>query len=179
MVLFSEVMLRKVKKGRLGKLRVSDFEMIGRYYWWFQTYILPQHQNPAPYHYLEFCVLFLLTWCNNLSFSIFLKDSTMASTSLFKRFKEFTEYTTTQGLVYIFSKDISSFGKTFWILAVTLMFSIGMFWTVEMYTNWDDQQVLLKMNWNKNSKLTNADSLACIGRTWKIIRTIFFKLSWI
>ena len=54
---------------------------------------------------------------------------------------EFTEYTTIQGLVYVFSKNISLFGKVFWILSVSFMLSVGMLWTVEMYTNWQSNQV--------------------------------------
>jgi hypothetical protein len=55
--------------------------------------------------------------------------------------KEYTEYATIQGLVYIFSPHISVLGKIYWIISVLGMISAGMYWTVGMYTGWQYQQV--------------------------------------
>jgi hypothetical protein len=55
---------------------------------------------------------------------------------------EFMGHVTIQGLVYLSSKDISLYGKMFWCISICFMLSIGMFWTVEMYTNWQGQQVV-------------------------------------
>jgi hypothetical protein len=73
-------------------------------------------------------------------------------------FYDFSEHTTIQGLVYIFSNSISFFGKTFWLLSICFMFSIGLFWTVQMYTNWQGQQVLPCFTW-----LTGLTFLSCLS----------------
>jgi hypothetical protein len=35
------------------------------------------------------------------------------------------------------------FGKLFWFLSICSMISLGMYWTVVMYTGWQGQQVLI------------------------------------
>ncbi len=67
--------------------------------------------------------------------------SEKAVQSLLKISQEYTEYATIQGLAYIFSPHISVFGKIYWILSVLVMISVGMYWTVGMYTRWQEQQV--------------------------------------
>ena len=71
----------------------------------------------------------------------FISDSKASFKSLLENLSEFSEHTTIQGLVYVFSKNLSFFGKTFWLFSVCFTLSTGMFWTAEMYTNWHDQQV--------------------------------------
>jgi hypothetical protein len=54
---------------------------------------------------------------------------------------DYASHSTIQGLVYIFSEKISFFGKVFWILAVCALLSLGLFWTVDMYIGWQQNQV--------------------------------------
>jgi hypothetical protein len=58
---------------------------------------------------------------------------------------EFTEYATIQGLAYIFSKNISVFGRLYWLFSVAGMISLGLFWTADMYITWQGQQVLFRI----------------------------------
>ena len=52
---------------------------------------------------------------------------------------DFVDHTTIQGLAYISSEKIS--GKLFWLIAVCSMLSLGMFWCLQMYIVWQNQQV--------------------------------------
>jgi len=70
-------------------------------------------------------------------------DSNRNAKSIMDLVDEFTEYATIQGLVYIFSKSITMFGKLFWFLSICSMISLGMYWTVVMYAGWQGQQVLI------------------------------------
>ena len=62
-----------------------------------------------------------------------------------KTIQDYSEYGTIQGIVYIFSIDQTTFGKFFWIVAVCSMLGLGMFWSIQMYLDWMDQQVTLKL----------------------------------
>ena len=62
--------------------------------------------------------------------------------SSFDIIKEYSEYATIQGLVYLSLPDQSSFGKFFWTLVIFLMMIMGLCWCIEAYQNWKDQPVL-------------------------------------
>ena len=61
-----------------------------------------------------------------------------------KTIHDYSEYGTIQGIVYIFSFHQTTLGRWFWILAVCSMLGLGMFWSVQLYLGWLDQQVIKK-----------------------------------
>jgi hypothetical protein len=58
-----------------------------------------------------------------------------------KQLQEYSTHSTIQGLVYITDYRIGWFGRGFWILAVLLMITLGVYWNVVTYKNWKDKQV--------------------------------------
>ena len=61
---------------------------------------------------------------------------------MIKKIKTYSEYATIQGLGYIVYSKQTLIGKTFWIAAVLSMLSIGVLWSVQMYNDWQENQVL-------------------------------------
>jgi hypothetical protein len=60
----------------------------------------------------------------------------------FEIFKDYSEYSTIQGILYIFQPNQTTFGKIFWIAVVVFMFMLGAFWSVEAYNGWQDNPVI-------------------------------------
>jgi amiloride-sensitive sodium channel len=56
--------------------------------------------------------------------------------------KDYSEYSTIQGIVYIFQTNQTTFGKIFWISVVTFMVLLGGYWSVEAYNTWQDNPVI-------------------------------------
>jgi hypothetical protein len=59
----------------------------------------------------------------------------------YKIIKDYSEYSTIQGILYIFQENQSIFGKIFWIAVVLLMLLLGTFWSVSAYQEWQEKQV--------------------------------------
>ena len=57
-------------------------------------------------------------------------------------FLDYTEYSTIQGLIYIFFSYQTTLGKSFWSIILILMFMLGCYWCTEAYQNWSDHPVL-------------------------------------
>lgn len=71
----------------------------------------------------------------------------MAAQSIVDIGRDFTQSATIQGLAYIFSQNISVFGRLYWIFSVSAMILLGLYWTSNMYIGWQDAQVKLKIFW--------------------------------
>ena len=56
--------------------------------------------------------------------------------------KDYSEYSTIQGIIYIFQTNQTTFGKIFWIAVVTFMVLLGTYWSVNAYNNWLDNPVI-------------------------------------
>jgi hypothetical protein len=54
----------------------------------------------------------------------------------------YTEYSTIQGLIYIFFPYQTIFGKVFWTITILLMLALGFYWCYEAYQGWVGQPVL-------------------------------------
>ena len=65
--------------------------------------------------------------------------------SLFDVISEYSEYSTIQGVIYIFQSNQTQIGKVFWILVITSMLSLGTYWSFVAY------QVKLVLSTPKNS----------------------------
>ena len=59
--------------------------------------------------------------------------------------QEYSEYSTIQGIVYIFQRSQTTFGKIFWNIVVVLMLILGTYWSVEAYNNWENNQVKINV----------------------------------
>ena len=55
---------------------------------------------------------------------------------------DYSEYSTIQGLIYIFFSYQTVFGQIFWILVVTLMFLLGVYWCYQAYDDWQTNPTL-------------------------------------
>ena len=60
--------------------------------------------------------------------------------------QEYSEYSTIQGIVYIFQRSQTTFGKIFWNIVVVMMLILGTYWSVEAYNSWENNQVKLIVN---------------------------------
>jgi len=56
--------------------------------------------------------------------------------------QEFTQHSTIQGLESIFASTRTRSSRTFWSVIVLSMLALGISWSVKMYSDWDDDQVL-------------------------------------
>jgi hypothetical protein len=57
-------------------------------------------------------------------------------------FLDYTEYSTIQGLIYIFFAYQTRFGKIFWSTALFLLFTLGIYWCAQAYQDWRTNPVL-------------------------------------
>jgi hypothetical protein len=56
-------------------------------------------------------------------------------------FLDYTEYSTIQGLIYIFATYQTIIGRIFWTSVLLFMFSLGVYWCVQSYQDWKGNQV--------------------------------------
>ena len=56
--------------------------------------------------------------------------------------KDYSEYSSVQGVIYIFQANQTLLGRMFWILVVVLMLMLGSYWSVAAYNSWQDNPVL-------------------------------------
>ena len=56
--------------------------------------------------------------------------------------KDYSEYSSIQGLIYIFQSNQTIVGRLFWILVVILMLMLGSYWSVDVYNSWQENPVL-------------------------------------
>ena len=70
------------------------------------------------------------------------KKSVTMSKEVYNLVQDYSEDSTIQGLVYIFKKEQTLCGKIFWILVVSLMLILGIYWSVSAYNDWQSNPVL-------------------------------------
>ena len=67
------------------------------------------------------------------------------NTRLFKKamksIRDFSEITTIQGLEIIFDSKQPIFTRIFWLIVVVWMSCMGLYWSIQMYSDWSGQQV--------------------------------------
>jgi len=74
------------------------------------------------------------------------KPERVDSKEVYKLVQEYSEYSTIQGIHYIFRSKQSKIGIFFWILVVLGLSSLGMFWSIKAYNDWQDNLVLTTVN---------------------------------
>jgi hypothetical protein len=61
---------------------------------------------------------------------------------MYNTFKDYSEYSTIQGVVYIFQSNQTQFGKVFWSMVIIAMLALGTYWSVCAYQDWLDNPVM-------------------------------------
>lgn len=56
--------------------------------------------------------------------------------------QRYSEYSTIQGIIYVFQKHQTVVGKIFWFFVVAFMVILGSYWSIQSYQSWDDTPVL-------------------------------------
>ena len=64
------------------------------------------------------------------------------SKEMFQIIKDYSEYSSIQGLIYIFMSQQTGVGRLFWILIVILMLMLGTYWSSNAYDSWQNDPVL-------------------------------------
>ena len=94
--------------------------------------------------------------------------------------KSFSEYSSIQGLLYICQEKQTTFGKIFWSFIVVSMMTLGIYWSVQSYQSWQDQQVITTVK-TTAFKVTNIEFPAITicgqGLNEDIIFAGFLKLA--
>ena len=50
--------------------------------------------------------------------------------------RDYSEYSTIQGIIYLFQSNQTQCGKMFWLLVVIAMLILGTYWSVTAYNDW-------------------------------------------
>ena len=66
----------------------------------------------------------------------------MVTAAMLKVLEDFSEYSTIQGLVYIFQRRQTLVGRIFWIFVVLVMLSLGISTSIDSYNAWQRSPVL-------------------------------------
>ena len=61
---------------------------------------------------------------------------------MYNTIKDYSEYSTIQGVVYIFQSNQTQFGKVFWSMVIIAMLALGTYWSVCAYQDWLDNPVM-------------------------------------
>jgi hypothetical protein len=56
--------------------------------------------------------------------------------------REYSEYSTVAGILYIFMPNQTTAGKVFWIIVITSMLVLSTYWSATLYFQWKDQTVI-------------------------------------
>ncbi len=56
--------------------------------------------------------------------------------------QEYSEYSTIQGVLYIFQTNQTQVGRIFWSLVIFAMLLLGTYWSVVAYSDWQNNPVL-------------------------------------
>ena len=55
--------------------------------------------------------------------------------------QEYSEYSTIAGCLYIFMNDQRFAGRLFWTILIICMLALGLYWSLFLYNDWDDNPV--------------------------------------
>jgi len=66
----------------------------------------------------------------------------MATKDMMRHLADYSEYSTIQGLVYIFQRRQTWFGRIFWIIIVLVMLSLGICTSIDAYNAWQQSPIL-------------------------------------
>ena len=61
---------------------------------------------------------------------------------MFDIVRDYSEYSTIQGVIYLFQSNQSQCGRMFWILVIISMLILGTYWSVTAYNDWTQNPVM-------------------------------------
>ncbi len=69
-------------------------------------------------------------------------ETKMERKSVYEIIQNYSEYSSIVGLLYVFMPDQTVAGKLFWITVIILMLVLGLYWSIVIYEDWQDQLVI-------------------------------------
>ena len=102
--------------------------------------------------------------------------SRSTSKEVYKTIQDYSEYSTIQGVVYIFLTHHKIFGKIFWILTVLSMLILGTYWSISAYYSWQDNPVLTTSAYPVTDIEFPAMTICGQGSNMDILTAGFFNL---
>jgi hypothetical protein len=81
--------------------------------------------------------------------------------TFYELFLDYTEFSTIQGLNYIFISYQTIFGKIFWSLVVLLMLLLGSYWCNQAYQDWQENPVQTMV---KTTSFTINEVISCAAK---------------
>jgi hypothetical protein len=61
---------------------------------------------------------------------------------MYSTIKDYSEYSTIQGVIYIFQTNQTQIGKVFWSMVIIAMLALGTYWSVCAYQDWLNNPVM-------------------------------------
>ena len=93
--------------------------------------------------------------------------------------RDYSEYSTIQGVIYLFQSNQTQCGRMFWLLVVIAMLILGTYWSVIAYNDWISNPVLTTVK-TSAFKIKNLEFPALTicgqGANTNIISAGFFKI---
>jgi hypothetical protein len=62
--------------------------------------------------------------------------------NLYNIFKDYSEHSTIQGVIYIFQTNQTQVGKVFWSIVTIAMIILGTYWSICAYQDWKENPVV-------------------------------------
>jgi hypothetical protein len=72
----------------------------------------------------------------------FLKKPPSQGKQMYNIIQDYSEYSTIQGVIYIFQTNQTQVGKVFWSMVIVTMLALGTYWSVCAYQDWQDNPVM-------------------------------------
>jgi hypothetical protein len=70
------------------------------------------------------------------------KSSLQGKNNLYNIFKDYSEHSTIQGVIYIFQTNQTQVGKVFWSIVTIAMIILGTYWSICAYQDWRENPVV-------------------------------------
>ncbi len=94
--------------------------------------------------------------------------------------KEYSEYSSIAGLLYVFMPDQTLAGKLFWIIIIILMLILGTYWSLSIYRDWDNQPVITTVASTalpvSNVEFPAGKVIICLNRYLLFLAKMLFNL---
>jgi hypothetical protein len=78
----------------------------------------------------------------NHKFKYSLQKPPSKGKEMYSTIKDYSEYSTIQGVIYIFQTNQTQIGKVFWSMVIIAMLALGTYWSVCAYQDWLNNPVI-------------------------------------
>ena len=121
------------------------------------------------YHFIEFTLSFSLF----LEFVLLLLTGKM-STKVSETILTYAEHSTIQGVGHIFASKSPLGQKIYWITTVTLMLTLAMYLSVEMFVNWNENEVVTNIKSASDVKVEFPSVTFCSQGIILVLLNLFY-----